>query len=41
MVELGHKNNLEVVNLGKIEGYGNPVDWGFKNNVLLEFRSLG
>ncbi len=39
MVELGRKYGLEVSNLGKIKEFGYPVDWEFKNNFLLEFRS--
>jgi SAM-dependent methyltransferase len=39
MVELGRKFGLEVSNQGKIKDFGYPVDWEFKNNVLLEFRS--
>jgi len=39
MVELGRKNHLEVFNHGKIKDFGYPVDWEFKNNFLLEFRS--
>jgi len=39
MVSLGRKYGLTVSNLGKIEDFGYPVDWEFKNNHLLEFRA--
>jgi SAM-dependent methyltransferase len=40
MIELGSKYGLEVSNHGKIKEFGYPVDWEFKNNLLLEFRSI-
>lgn len=35
---LSKKHGLTMSNLGKIEEFGYPVDWGFKLNYLLEFR---
>lgn len=36
---LGRKYGWEMINLGKIEDHGYPVDWGMKTNNMLEFRS--
>jgi cyclopropane fatty-acyl-phospholipid synthase-like methyltransferase len=36
---LGRKYGWEMINLGKIEDHGYPVDWGLKTNNMLEFRS--